>query len=128
MVSEILKLFRGDFREGYGALVCLSFGNRDCRERFIRPLPWSTGLEKMIRNTMMGAALSCCRVVRGLDSAHPVRQAPRLRPRSATRREKVIEGFIARAQARDLPCSVARFYAQLSGFGFSRGQRTRRGG
>jgi O-antigen/teichoic acid export membrane protein len=126
--SEILKLFGGDFREGYGALACLSFGQLAIvASGSIRPLLIVYGHEKMIRNTMMGATLCCvisCAVLIPLIGPLGAAIATSL----ALAGEKVIEGIIAR---RKLGISVfpsASFYAQHLKVWLNHNAGQRRGG
>jgi O-antigen/teichoic acid export membrane protein len=125
--SEILKLFGGDFREGYGALVCLSFGQLAivaCGS--IRPLLVVYGLEKMIRDTMMAAALCCvvlCAVLIPLIGPLGAAIATSL----ALAGEKVIEGFIARRRLGISVFPSTRFYAQHVRLWLNRDSAQRRG-
>lgn len=125
--SEILRLFGGDFREGYGALVCLSFGQLAIvASGSIRPLLVVYGLEKMIRNTMMGAALCCvvlCVVLIPLIGPSGAAIATSL----ALAGEKVIEGFIARRRLGISVFPSPAFYAQHVRLWLDRDSAQRRG-
>lgn len=125
---EILKMFGGDFREGYGALACLSFGQLAIvASGSIRPLLIVYGLEKTIRNTMMGAALCCvvaCAVL--IPVIGPLGAA--IATSLALAGEKMIEGVIARHKLGISVFPSARFYAQhLKGL-LNHGAGQRRGG
>jgi O-antigen/teichoic acid export membrane protein len=125
--SEILKLFGGDFRDGYGALVCLSFGQLAIvASGSIRPLLVVCGLEKMIRNTMIGAALCCvvsCAVLIPLIGPLGAAIATSL----ALAGEKVIEGCIARRRLGISVFPSTRFYVRHVRLWLDRDSGQRRG-
>ena len=93
---EILKLFGGEFGEGYGALVFLTLGQLVIvASGSVRPLLVVHGREKTIRNAMSGAAASCiflCAVL--LPLIGPVGAA--IATSLSLAGEKIVEGVVAR--------------------------------
>ena len=93
---EILKLFGGEFGEGYGALVFLTLGQLVIvASGSVRPLLVVHGREKTIRNAMSGAAACCiflCAVL--LPLIGPVGAA--IATSLSLAGEKIVEGVVAR--------------------------------
>lgn len=94
--DQLLGLFGGQFGEGYGALVCLTFGQLVIvASGSIRPLLVAHGQEKQIRNAMIGAALVCAALCAALlPFIGPIGAA--IATSFALASEKLVESVVAR--------------------------------
>ncbi|RKT10541.1 O-antigen/teichoic acid export membrane protein [Paraburkholderia sp. RAU2J] len=108
---EILKLFGNEFGEGYGALVCLTFGQLVIvASGSIRPLLVVHGMEKAIRNAMVGAA-TCCIVLCFLLLPYIGPLGAAIATSLALAGEKIIEGVVARRRLGILVFPSVALYA-----------------